>query len=63
MMKFPGLNFFAEVRSETAKVTWPTRNQSIKLTIIVIVVSIVAALYVFGLDLMFEQTLKTLLTR
>ena len=62
-MKIPGLKFLGEVRSETAKVTWPTRNQTIKLTIIVIIVSAIVSAYTFGLDLMFEQIFKTLLTK
>lgn len=62
-MNIPGLKFFGEVRSETAKVTWPTRNQTIKLTIIVIAVSAVVSAYAFGLDLLFEQLLKTILTK
>lgn len=62
-MKIPGLRFLGEVRAETSKVTWPTRNQAIKLTIIVIAISALASVYVFGLDIMFEQLLKALLTR
>jgi preprotein translocase subunit SecE len=62
-MKIPGLRFLGEVRSEFIKVTWPTRNQTIKLTIIVIAVSAVVSMYAFGLDLMFEQILKTVLSK
>lgn len=62
-MKIPGLKFLGEVRSETTKVTWPTRNQTIKLTIIVIVVSVVVSTYAFGLDVMFEQIIKKVLTK
>ncbi len=62
-MKIPGLKFFGEVRSEIIKVTWPTRNQTIKLTIIVIAVSAVVSAYAFGLDLMFEQLLKIVLSK
>ena len=62
-MNIPALRFLDEVRTETLKVTWPTRNQVIKLTIIVIAVSILVALYVFALDLSFEQVIKFLVVR
>lgn len=62
-MKFPALRFLDEVRGELTKVTWPTRNQTIKLTIIVIVVSVVVSAYAFGLDLMFQEIIKQLLTK
>ncbi len=61
MASLPLVKFLGEVRSETAKVTWPSRNQTIKLTIIVIAASIVMAAYVFGLDYVFEFLLKQLL--
>lgn len=57
------VKFLREVWSETSKVTWPSRNQTIKMTIIVIVASIIVSIYVFGLDLVFEQLFKKLLTR
>ncbi len=62
-MTIPGLRFLGEVRSETAKVTWPTRNAVIKMTIIVIAVSALVSVYVFGLDLLFEQLIKFLIVR
>jgi preprotein translocase subunit SecE len=62
-MKIPGLRFLGEVRSEAAKVTWPTRNETIKLTIIVVVVSAAVSAYAFGLDFMFQEIIKKLLTR
>ena len=55
------LNFVSEVRLELSKVTWPTRNEVIKLTMIVFLVSVVIGAYVGGLDFLFTTTLTTVL--
>lgn len=48
----PG-KFFTEVRSELLKVTWPTREETIKLTGAVIVISLAVGLFIGGLDILF----------
>jgi preprotein translocase subunit SecE len=45
--------FMREVRSELKKVTWPTRQETFKLTTVVIVLSVIVAVYIGGLDAMF----------
>ena len=55
--------FFKEVRSELGKVIWPTKNEVVKLTIIVIFVSVVIGLYVGGLDLVFTKLTDFLVKR
>ena len=47
--------FLKEVRSELGKVTWPTRDQVIKLTSVVVAVSFVIGLYIGSLDLIMTQ--------
>ena len=47
--------FLKEVKSELAKVTWPTRDQVIKLTIVVVAVSFIIGLYIGGLDLIMTK--------
>ena len=42
-----------ESKAELAKVTWPTRMQTLRLTIIVVVVSIIVGAYIAGLDALF----------
>lgn len=54
--------FIKEVRTELAKVTWPTRPETIRLTIIVIAISVGVGLYLGGLDLLFTQMLKFLVS-
>ncbi len=54
--------FIKEVRTELAKVTWPTRPDTIRLTIVVIAISIGVGIYLGGLDLLFTQLLKLLVS-
>ena len=45
---------FYAVRSEIRKVTWPTREEAKQLTIAVTVGTIVIAIFLFMIDLLFE---------
>ena len=54
--------FVNEVRTEMTKVTWPTRNDTIRLTIIVVAISIGVGIYLGGLDALFTQMLKLLVS-
>lgn len=45
--------FLSEVVSELKKVTWPTREDTIKLTVVVIAISILVGLFIGGLDALF----------
>lgn len=42
--------FFTEVKSELTKVTWPTKDQVIRLTTVVIIISLVVGFFIGGLD-------------
>lgn len=55
--------FLKEVRAELYKVSWPTRDQVIKLTIVVVAVSLAIGLYIGGLDLILTQLTNILLVR
>lgn len=48
---------------ELTKVTWPTRRETIKLTLIVLAVSAIIGLYVGGLDFLYTKILSLILTR
>ncbi len=45
--------FFREVRIELKKVTWPTRQQLFKNTMVVLVFLVIVGLLVFGIDSLF----------
>ncbi|HCM82453.1 TPA: preprotein translocase subunit SecE [Patescibacteria group bacterium] len=44
------LQFIKEVQQELKKVTWPTRQETIKLTGVVIIISLIVAFFIGGLD-------------
>lgn len=44
------LTFLKETRDELKKVVWPTRNEVIRLTFIVITISMVVGIYVGSVD-------------
>jgi len=44
------LTFIQQVRSEAAKVTWTTRNETIVSTIMVLIMVAVMAIFFFGVD-------------
>jgi len=46
-------NYFKEVRVEMAKVKWPTKNDTINYTIVVIGVSLAVAAFLGALDFIF----------
>jgi preprotein translocase subunit SecE len=48
------LNFFKEVRIELKKVTWPTRQETIRYTLLVLAVSGGVAIFLGGLDYLFS---------
>ena len=45
----PG-QFFKQVRQELAKVTWPTRKETVATTLSVLAMSAIAALFFFVVD-------------
>lgn len=44
------ISFFKEVREELYKVAWPTKQQTVRYTILVIVVAVAVGLFLGGLD-------------
>jgi preprotein translocase subunit SecE len=54
-------SFVQETLSELRKVTWPTRQEVIRLTGVVIAISVIVGLFVGGLDFVFTKLLQFLL--
>jgi len=50
--------FINEVIAELKKVTWPTREETIKLTVVVIVISIIVGAFIGGLDSLFVKVIS-----
>lgn len=55
IFSFPLIKYFAQVREELDKVTWPSRKDVQNKTLIVIGVSLLVGLYISGLDLIFTR--------
>ncbi|HZE87707.1 MAG TPA: preprotein translocase subunit SecE [Methylomirabilota bacterium] len=49
------VTFLRETYDELKKVVWPTRNQVIRLTLVVISISVAIGLYIGGLDYIFTK--------
>ena len=53
--------FFGEVISELKKVTWPTREEATRLTMLVLAISLSVGLALSLLDLLFREVFDLLL--
>ena len=50
--------FFADVKSELKKVTWPSQNEVRTTTLVVIVTTVVFGFFLYAMDLGFSQLLQ-----
>lgn len=57
----PVSRYWKETRGELRKVTWPTREESQRLTVIVIAVTILFALFLWVFDLLFSNVIQLLI--
>jgi len=55
--------FLKEVRLEMKKVNWPTREETIRYTLIVIGISVGVAIFLGGLDFIVTTLLKKFILR
>ncbi len=46
--------FFKDVKTELKKVTWPTKKQAVKNTVVVLIFLIIIGLFIFLIDLLFQ---------
>lgn len=63
-MKIAGakpITFLAEVREELSRVIWPSRRETLKLTLIVIGVSAAVGLFLGGLDFLLTKLTEAFL--
>ena len=64
-MKFftAAINYLNEVKIELLKVSWPSRDQTIKMAILVIIVSVATGVFLGGFDFLFSRLVGLILTR
>jgi preprotein translocase SecE subunit len=55
------LEFIRDVRSELRKVAWPTRTETVNLTVVVIALSIAVGLFLGGFDFLFQELFRWLI--
>lgn len=67
MVKLLGMSkvfdFLASVKVELSKVVWPTPEQTVRLTVIVILVTVTVGFFVGGVDYLLTKLLETVLKR
>ena len=56
----PG-KFFNEVRTEAAKIVWPSQKQTVQSAVMVVIMTSLLALFFFGTDSAFHAIVKGLL--
>lgn len=57
------VQFYRETAAELRKVVWPTREQAQNLTVIVVIVVIIMAIFLGGIDAVLTQLLRIILER
>jgi preprotein translocase subunit SecE len=55
------MEFFRQVRAESAKIVWPSRKQTVTTGIMVLVMTAILAVFFFGVDSAFSAIVKLLL--
>ncbi|MBI4429108.1 MAG: preprotein translocase subunit SecE [Ignavibacteriales bacterium] len=60
-MKEKILNFFRDVRKEMEKVTWPTREELMESTKIVIIVSLIISVFTYVVDFVVSKAMQSIL--
>ena len=56
----PG-DFIRQVRTEIGKVVWPTRKETVQTAIMVLIMTVILAIFFLGVDAVFAAIVKGLL--
>ena len=63
-VKLPAIyisRYFNEVKTELKKVSWPSKNDTVQMTLLVISVSAIVSFYLGGVDYLFTKVMSMLL--
>lgn len=63
MAQMNPVTFLKEVRTEMGRVIWPTRAETIKLTVVVIAVSAAIGIFIGGLDIFFVKLTELIIKK
>jgi len=61
-MAFNPGKFLREVRTESAKIVWPTRKETLMTGVMVVIMTTLLAIFFFGVDSAFSAIVKFLLS-
>jgi preprotein translocase subunit SecE len=56
------VEFFRQVRTETGKIVWPTRRETIMTAVMVVIMTSVLGVFFFAVDSAFNGIVRLLLT-
>lgn len=62
MAKTTPLEFIRQVRTETAKVVWPTGRETVMTGVMVVIMTTVLAVFFLSVDSIFNAVVKALLS-
>ena len=62
-MAFNPITYVRESKEELDKVVWPTRTETLRLTLIVLGVSVLVGAYVTGIDTVLAKVAETLFAK
>lgn len=62
MAKTSPIEFFRQVQSETKKVVWPTRRETIMTGVMVMIMTLILAIFFFVVDKVFDAGVTFLLS-
>ncbi len=60
-MKTSPALFVRQVKQEVSKITWPTKSETMQGSIVVIVMSVLIALFLFVVDMIFAKLIQVVL--
>jgi preprotein translocase subunit SecE len=55
--------FFRDTNAEMKKVTWPNRNEVVGTTVVVLVATVIFAMYLWGCDIIFYKAINFMFTK
>lgn len=53
-------NYLKEVRSELKKVEWPKKNEAVKMTLTVVIITGIVSIFIAGADYLFANLVEYL---
>lgn len=62
MAKTSPIEFIRQVQAETRKVVWPTRRETIMTGVMVMIMTVILAIFFFAIDKVFDTAVEFLLS-